>query len=216
MQTTNASPMLGRLAFLGACAATVLAPLHALARFATHDGAGDLRSPLVHWWAAPAARTFRILLDWGSPDTVYLTYGKAWLPIIVAATACAFAVRRARRPVGLELWGWRIALTGYVLGTLSEVGEYWTPWIDETFLVVGLPGTLVCLVGSTLLGIALLRHGFRPRATGWLLATWLVTLFALSSVIALGAALLPMLWAWGLAGRRMAASVPENDAVPVA
>ena len=56
MQTSPPSPLLGRLAFLAACVGTVLGPLHALARFATSDGSGDLDSPLVRWWAVPAAR----------------------------------------------------------------------------------------------------------------------------------------------------------------
>ena len=55
MQTSPPSPLLGRLAFLAACVGTVLGPLHALARFATSDGSGDLDSPLVRWWAVPAA-----------------------------------------------------------------------------------------------------------------------------------------------------------------
>jgi hypothetical protein len=201
MQTSPPSPLLGRLAFLAACVGIVLAPLHALARFATGDGAGDLDSPLVRWWAVPAADTFHGLLDWGSADTVYLTYGKLWAPLALAATLFAVAVRRSRTPIGLERWGWRLALAGYTLAVAAVIGEYWTPWLDQTFLFVALPGVLVSLIGSTILGIALLRRGVRPRATGWLLGTWLVSFIALNSVLALGAALLPMLWAWGIAGR---------------
>src|SRR3954454_18158648 len=104
MQTSPPSPLLGRLAFLAACAGTVLGPLHALARFATSDGSGDLDSPLVRWGAGPAADTFRSLLDWESPDTVYLTYGKLWAPLALVATVFAVAVRRGRTPVGLERW----------------------------------------------------------------------------------------------------------------
>ena len=214
MQTSPPSPLLGRLAFLAACAGTVLGPLHALARFATSDGSGDLDSPLVRWWAVPAAHTFRSLLDWGSPDTVYLTYGKLWAPLALVATVFAVAVRRSRTPVGLERWGWGLALAGYGLAVVSTFGEYWTPWIEEAFLFVALPAVVVSLVGSTVLGIALLRRGLRPRATGWLLATWILSFILLDSVIAMGAALLPMLWAWGVAGR--AASRHPAPAVDVA
>lgn len=202
MQTTSAGRIAGRIAFSAAGAATILAPIHALARFATDDGASDLDSALVRWWAEPAARGLRPLLDWSDPDTVYLSYGKVWFPVLLAATVAAFVVRRARTPAGLELWGWRIALPGYLLTTVSVVGDYWTPWLDQSFAVLGIPGMLFSLVGSTILGVAWLRRGLRPRVTGWLLATWALTLFSLAAVIALGAALLPMVWAWGLAGRR--------------
>lgn len=86
--------------------------------------------------------------------------------VFVAATLCAFAVRRRRIPVGAEKWGWRIALTGYVIATASTFGDYWTPYLDESFLFLGLPGMLLSLIGSTTLGIALLRRrsgrGRRP------------------------------------------------------
>lgn len=118
-------------------------------------------------------------------------------------------MRRHRTPVGTEKWGWRIALTGYVLATAASFGEYWTPYLDETFLFLALPSVLISLIGSGVLGVALLRRGFQPRATGLLLLLWLPLLIGLSSLIGLGAAALPMLWAWGLAGRALAAVPPE-------
>jgi hypothetical protein len=60
---------------------------------------------------------------------------------------------------------------------------------------------LISLFGSTLLGAALLRRAFLPRTTGWLLVAWIPLFFGLTSVMAMGAAALPMIWAWGLAGR---------------
>jgi hypothetical protein len=201
MDSTRTRTVAGRAAFAAACIGTVLAPVHALARFATADGAQDLDSAVTRAWAEPAARTLRPLLAWAEPDTVYLTYGKVWPPLLAAVTVFAFVVRRDRTPTGVERWGWWIALPGYVLATASVLGDYWTPWIDESFAFLGIPGMLVSLVGSAVLGAALLRRGFRPRVTGRLLVTWPITLVALSAVIALGAALLPLLWAWGLAGR---------------
>jgi hypothetical protein len=216
MQISNRRHLAGRFAFSAAIAGTVVAPLHALARFATTDGAGDLKSPLVHWWAVPAARALRPLLDWASPTTVYLSYGKLFLPIMLATTVFAFVVHRARAPLGFEKWAWRIALSSYVLITASVLGDFWTPWTDLSFAVLDIPGLLVGLIGSTLLGIALLRRDFRPRSTAWLLATFVFSAVALDSVIAMGAVLLPLLWAWGLAGRRMTASVTDAEPVPVA
>jgi hypothetical protein len=202
----------GTAAWTAAWVGLVLAPIHALSRFATADGAGDLESSVVRAWAEPAARLLRPLLSWSDVDTVYKTYGKLWLPLLLVATICAFVVRRGRRPRGVERWGWRITLAGYVIATLSLIGDYYTPWMDQSFLFVGIPAILTSVLGSTVLGIALLRRGFRPRVTAWLLAVWLPLFFGLSSVIAMGAALLPMLWAWGIAGLALSRSVAPTAA----
>lgn len=207
-----------RAALAAAGTGTVLAPLHALSRYATAGGAEDLESPLVRAWAEPAADLLSPLLTWSDAVTVYLTYGKIWLPVLLAVTVCAVLVRRRRMPVGLERWAWPIALAGYGLATAGVLGSYWTPWVDESFLLLGVPGLLVSLVGSTLLGLALLRRGFRPSATGWLLLLWLPATLALSNVLALGAALLPMAWAWALAGRALppAAATGATDRAGIA
>jgi hypothetical protein len=206
--------LVGRSAWLGAWVGVVLAPIHALSRFATADGRQDLESAVVRTWAEPAAGRLRPLLDWANPDTVYVTYGKLWLLLFLAATACAFLVRRERDPRGFERIAWRITLTGLAVATASVMGDYFTPWLDQSFLLLGIPGVLISLSGSLLLGIALLRRGFRPRMTAWLLALWLPLFMALSSVIAMGAAALPMLFAWGLAGQAMATAGRLESTVP--
>jgi hypothetical protein len=216
MRTNMFSRVVGMAAWIGAWVGLVLAPIHALSRYATADGAGDLQSSVVRAWAEPAARQLAPLLSWSDVDTVYVTYGRLWLPLLLAATACAVAVRRGRRPRGVERWGWRIALAGYAIATLSVVGDYYTPWMDQSFLFVGIPGTVTSVLGSTVLGVALLRRGFCPRVTAWLLAAWLPLFVALSSVIAMGAALLPMLWAWGIAGLILTRSVVPTEPPAVA
>ena len=193
---------IGRAAFVAAVAGTVLAPLSALSRFATEEGTSDLDSGVVRAWAEPAADVLSPLLEWGSADTVYLTYGKLWAPIMLAAVLCAFAVRRRRTPTGAEKWGWRLALTGLVGITIGVTTSYWTPLLDEAFFIT-LPFMLIAMVGAVVLGTALLRRDFRPRSSAVLLVLWLPLFFVLSAVIALGAALLPMLWAWALAGRTL-------------
>lgn len=195
----------GVAAWLAAGIATILGPVHALARFETEVGSEDLENPLTRAWAEPAAEALRPLLAWSDPDTVYLTYGKIWLPVLIAAIGCAFVVRRRREPRGVERWGWAIALVGYVVLTTGILVTYWTPWLEPGFMFLVVPGLLVSLIGSTVLGVTLIRRGHRPRTTGWLLALWLPLAIALSAVIALGAATLPMLWAWGAAGRRLRA-----------
>jgi hypothetical protein len=208
--TEKTARAVGRAAWIAAWAGVVLAPIHALSRFATEDGREDLRSPLVRAWAEPTAERLRLLLDWAEPDTVYVTYGKVWFVLFLAATACAFLVRRSRRPSGLERIAWPVTLAGMVVATASLVGDYYTPWMEQSFLYLGIPGLLISLLGSLLLGIALLRRGFRPRTAGWLLVLWVPLFMLLSSVIAMGAAALPMLFAWGLAGHAMASAVPPQ------
>ena len=105
---------IGTFAWVMAWVGLVVGQLHALARHRTVDGKGDLDLWATRVWAEPAGRALRPLLDWGSPDLVYVTYGKIWLPVFVAFTWCAFVVHHDRRPVGFEKWAWRIALTGYV------------------------------------------------------------------------------------------------------
>lgn len=211
---------IGRAAFVAAGVGTVLAPLHALSRHATAAGKEDLELALTRIWAEPAAERLRPLLDWADPDTVYLTYGKGWLFVFLAAALCAFVVRTKRRPRAVERCGWWIALVGYVLAAASVLGSYWTPWLDESFLFLAMPGMLLSLLGSTVLGIALVRRGFRPRATAWVLAGWLPLMIALTNVISLGGAAMPMVWAWGIAGRelgrgRLADATSDVERTPV-
>lgn len=204
---------IGRAAFIAAVAGTVLAPIHALSRFATEEGSSDLESPVVRSWAEPAAEALQPLLAWADPDVVYTTYGKLWTPIFTAAVLCAFTVRGGRTPTGAETWGWRFALTGLVGMTICVTGSYWTPLLDE-FFALTVPFLLVSMIAATGLGITLLRRGFRPRATAVLLALWFPLLFGLSSVIALGAGTLPMVWAWGIAGWSLAMRPSPVEAGP--
>jgi hypothetical protein len=206
--TPERAALLGRAAFWSAGFATVLGPVHALARYATEDGKQDLDLPGVRTWAEPARDALNPILDWGSADTVYTTYGKLWLPVFLVATLMALVVHGQRGEVrGAEKWGWRIASLGYVVTTIGLVGEYWSPYLDETFAVVGIPGILLSLIGSTVLGIGLLHRGYCPRVTAVLLVTWIPLMFLISDLVALGAACLPFLWAWGLTGRHVHHSV---------
>ena len=143
---------IGRVAWVMAWFGLVMGQFHAMARHQTEDGSSDLDSDLVRAWSDPARDLFAPLLDWGSPDTVYLTYGKLWLPVFVAFTLCAFVVRRRRSPVGLEKWAWRVALFAYVAACCSVALEYWTQWgamnddlLDLVFLA-SLPFVLLTML----------------------------------------------------------------------
>lgn len=205
---------IGRFAWAAAWCGLVIGQLHALARHNTADGKEDLETWTTRVWSDPARSALRPLLDWADPDTVYLTYGKLWLPVFVAFTLCAFVVHARRRPSGFETWAWRVALTGYVYACFSVVLDYWTQltdynaFFDPAFLI-GLPSVPLTMVGSTMLGISLLRRGFRPRLTGWLLALAIPLTVVVSAFTSLGNVILPIAFAFGVAGRRLAAEVEE-------
>ena len=217
----EAQRRIGRYAWAMAWVGLVVGQLHALARHNTLDGREDLKSGLVRAWSDPARAALRPLLDWGNPDLVYVTYGKIWLPVFLGFTLCAFVVRRRRSPQGFEKWAWRVALTGYVWACVSVLGDYWTQWTGtpnallEVSFVVGLPGLVITLVGSTLLGIALLRNGLRPRAAAWLLTLTIPVAVAALSVTSMGSAALAVMFAFAILGRRVAtetAPAPDRPA----
>ena len=146
--TSGRERLIGRSAWVMAWVALVVGQLHALARHATSEGKDDLDLPLTRAWSVPASRALRPLLDWSDADTVYLTYGKLWLPVFVAFTLCAFVVRRHRSASGaLERRAWPTALTGYVVVTAGVFGAYYTPWLDQSFLFLVLPGLAISMIG---------------------------------------------------------------------
>lgn len=166
---------IGRFAWCTAWFGLVIGQLHALARHQTVDGRSDLDLPLTRVWAEPAADFLSPLLSWADPDLVYVTYGKLWLPVFIGFFLCALVVYRRRQPRGFERGAWRVVLVAYAAAVLSVFAEYWTQWtgepnglLDLVFLV-SLPAILLTMLGSTVLGIALVKNGLRPRASAWLL-----------------------------------------------
>jgi len=181
----------------------VVGQLHALSRHATIDGKKDLGLPLTRLWSDPARNALRPLLGWANPDTVYLTYGKIWLPVFAGFTLCAFVLHRRRSPAGFEKWAWRAALTGYVWAVAGVFGDYCTQFTTtnaffDVAFVITILGLLVTLIGSTMLGIALLRNGFRPRATSWLLALNIPLAIVILQITSLGGAILPIAFAFAV------------------
>jgi hypothetical protein len=215
LETFIARRKVARFAWAMAWIATVVGELHALARHATEDGKADLDLSLTRAWAVPAADLLDPLLNWSDPDTVYLTYGKVWLPVFVSFTLAASVVYRSRGPAGFEKWAWRIALSGYLIATVAVFGDYYTPWIDQAFLVT-VPALLLSLVGSTVLGIALLRSDFRPHVTPWLLVLWIPLFVGITQITSLGNAVLPAIWAWAIAIRRPAPIDRSSSSTPAA
>jgi hypothetical protein len=211
---------IGRVAWVMAWFGLVMGQFHAMARHRTEDGKSDLDSSLTSAWSDPGRKLFAPLLEWGSPDTVYITYGKLWLPVFVAFTLCAFVVRRRRSPIGAEKWAWRLALTGYVAACVGVAGDYWTQWgaVDDRLLslafLVTVPALLLTIIGSTFLGIVLLRRG-APRLPAWLLVLAVPGLFVLSEITSLGSVVLPIAFAFGILRRQIAREHTTYAATPV-
>lgn len=191
----------GMAAVVAGVIGLIVAPLHALAYFATGEPAGLLP------WAAPGHAALRPLLEWSGPDVVYKTYGKISLLVIGGFTAGLFALRaqRVRYASGAERGGLRVAIIGYPLLLLGLFVEYWTPFLELGFRALTLPGLLLTLVGSTLIGVGQLRARQQPRVAAWLLSlsvpAVLATVAAIGHIIA-GLAVLDV--AWILIGMRLA------------
>jgi hypothetical protein len=210
------SARIGRFAWVMAWVGLVVGQLHALSRFATADGKEDLELTWTAAWAEPAADVLAPLLEWADPDIVYVTYGKIWFPVFLAFTLCAAVVHRRRQPVGFEKWAWRFAIAAYVLATVGVFLDYWTQWTGnyegggvEAWLftaafMVTLPGLLLMLLGSTVLGATLLVKRFRPRLPAALLLLFLPIGLLVLQVTSLGSVALPVMFAFGILGRRLA------------
>ena len=202
------SRLVGLYAIVAAVAAVIVAPLLALSYFATGEGTEELEVASVAAWAEPARELADGLLTFASPDRVYATYMQVFAVLFPAVIASAL-VLRARRPASVsrsERWGWRIALPGYALfgaglAALAVVFIWASPADDITdvlFLGTVVPGLLLAMIGSTVLGIGLIRAQQRPRVANWLLALaipiWMVGMMVLGHN-SLGVA--PLIIAWG-------------------
>jgi hypothetical protein len=69
---------------------------------------------------------------------------------------------------------------------------------------VTVPGLLLTMVGSTVLGITLLARGSAPRLPALLLALAIPLAWLILQATSLGNAVLPVMFAFGILGRRLA------------
>ena len=124
--TSSVARRISQFAWVMAAAGTVIGQVHALARAQAHPD-DFVESPLARVWGEPAIRMLQPLLDWSDPWTVYVTYGKIWLPVCLAFSAAAYLVYRRRRPQGTERRLWQVTLAGYAVMTLVECSATTSP-----------------------------------------------------------------------------------------
>ena len=161
----------GLAALVGSVIGILYFPFHATAYFATQDGASSLDAPWVAAWAEPFARVFDPLLTFAPPGQVYITFGKVSILVVLGYLAGVLALhsRQGAHAGRLEKWGFRVLLLGTVLGTVGAFGEYYTPYLDFSFVALGIPGFFLLMFGSLLFGIGTLRARMAPRLGAWLL-----------------------------------------------
>lgn len=219
---TGNERQIGRFAWVMAWVGLVLGQLHALARFSVPEHAEDITDyPLTAAWAEPAMDFFSPLLTWGDPDLVYVTYGKIWFPVFVAFTLCAVVTYRRRQPAGFEKWVWRLTIAVYAAACLGVFLDYWTQWTGDynvLFLIgtwVTFPALGLTLLTSTALGVTLLVKRFRPVLPALLLALMIPLALAITEVTSLGSAALPVMFAFGILGRRIAQAEASYDSPDV-
>jgi hypothetical protein len=190
----------GLAALMGGVVGLLYFPFHATAYFATEAGAPTLESPQVAAWAEPFADAFAPLLTFAPPDTVYTTYGKVYLFVILGFLVGVLALhaQQASRAGQLEKWGFRIALAATVVGTIGAFGEYYTPYLDFSFLAFSVPGILLLMISSPLYGIGTLRARMAPRLGAWLLTIGgfpgIILMTLLSGHLSGGLVLLDLAW----------------------
>ncbi len=165
-------------------------------------------------WADAGRDLLGPLLDWTSADTVYRMYGKVYLVVVLGLLLGLIALRghRAGEAEGLERWSFRVALAGYGLLVVGAVVAYRTPYLDFGFLAFTGPGVLLALVGSTLLGITLLRRDAVSRAGAWLLTLSIPLVFGLTALLGhLSAGLVPLDLAWMVLGWWLWSEMPVGS-----
>jgi hypothetical protein len=159
---------------LGGALAIVLTPLATFAGFLAGPGRTYPEMP----WARLVEPLVTPFLGFGAPEEVYATYGKAFFPVylLFLIGLVSLHARISGRAGRLERRGFQVALVGLAMNLIGNIGDYWLgeevlhqPLWGISFVIGTLLGTLVYMVGSVLLGIAILRMRVLPRWSGWAL-----------------------------------------------
>lgn len=190
MTDTATDPQTRRLAtttLAGLGVFVVASPLLAMAYHATPDGAEFGEPSVVRAWTEPARDLLRPLLEFARPELVYQVYGLVLSVSAVGLVCGAVALARTRRGQARrgERICVRVAIAGYALMVLGTLSTFLVPdggLADLSYLGLLVPGMLMTLLGTTAVGIAMLRRRVGPMAARVLL-TAAIPGFALVSTI---------------------------------
>jgi hypothetical protein len=86
----------------------------------------------------------------------------------------------------------------------------------EVGWIVTVPALVLTLAGSTVLGVTLLVRRSAPRLPALLLALAIPLALLITQVTALGNAVLPVMFAFGITGRRLASGLATPEHVSTA
>lgn len=176
----------GLAAMLGSALGIVVAPVITSAYSMTEEGAGST-SP----WEPALSSLLGPLLAFAPPETVYATYGKAYLLVFLGLLLGLAGLYNWRRGLAgrLERWGFGLSFVGIVLNLFGNIPDY---WMGENilgerlhtlgFAVGTMLGLLLLIAGSTVLGIAVLRAGGAPHLGAWLLVLTLPGIILLTLI----------------------------------
>lgn len=155
------------ISIISAALMLITTPLHAVAYLRTPDGEpGVIRWNQVAFEAAPG------LWDWGDRQAVYLTYGRVTSVLMIGALLGLVALHRKQRgdEARFERWAFRVFATGFVLLAVGAITEYYSPFLEEAFIFIAIPGLLITLIGGTLLGFASSGRRVIPKSLAIFLA----------------------------------------------
>lgn len=159
--------VLGLVSIFAGILGLVYTPFHAAAYLASSAGAES--PPLIRWDSA-----FREALPWAfdfaGSDGVYVTYGRiAPLALLgfVAGLVGLHLIHGRERTRVLRTSFYALLATQSVF-LLSTIVEYYTPFLDQAFMV-GFPAFLLGLTSYLVFGIASLRAKTLPRNLAWTL-----------------------------------------------
>jgi hypothetical protein len=108
------------------------------------------------------------------------------------------------------------------VGLCWRVLDYWTQWtgnynvLFEVGWMVSVPALVLTMVGSAVLGVTLLMRRSAPRLPALLLALAIPLALLITQVTSLGNAVLPVMFAFGILGRRVALGSTVADSLSAA
>ncbi len=172
-------------------------------------------APLAPGWARALTRLLEGAFTFASPEEVYRTYGRAFLPALLLLLAGALGLQAccllsSGRAAG---WGYRLTVAGLLLGIFGNLADYWLgpQALGQAAWVIGFVagtelGMLLYLAGAGMMARRLWREGA--------LQAWQAAQMALAPLLGLalsvwglrhipGGFLLPVGLSWVLIGLQM-------------